>query len=395
MVRPPAARAHSPPDARPAAPRDRAGHRRRRSCAGCSSGSTWRPARRRRGERGTLEVLRQLQGFEAPANAWEPQLLARRIAGYDPAVARSAVPDRRGRLGPAVAASGDAEPPSTTASRHGRAPQAPASVIPTSVAPITFFVREDADWMPPAPADASADGDAGTRAARRAPCCRSLQRAGASFFADLVRGTQLLEVGSRGGAVGARRRRTRHRRRVRQPARAHRSAPARGPGIRPRRRGRATARDAGRCCTRPMPLDRRGAARARPAACCCGATASSSASCSRARSMLPTWRELLMTFRRLEDRGEVRGGRFVSGFIGEQFALPVAVESLRAARRGPASPAGRDAHRGRSAESGRRSSSRAIAWPPTPDASSRSGMASPKRATPARRVLRFQDSAAS
>jgi ATP-dependent Lhr-like helicase len=39
-----------------------------------------------------------------------------------------------------------------------------------------------------------------------------------------------------------------------------------------------------------------------------------------------------MTLRRLEDRGEVRGGRFVSGFLGEQFALPLAVESLRAQR---------------------------------------------------------------
>ena len=36
--------------------------------------------------------------------------------------------------------------------------------------------------------------------------------------------------------------------------------------------------------------------------------------------------------RRLEDRGEIRGGRFVSGFMGEQFALPIAVESLRAMR---------------------------------------------------------------
>jgi ATP-dependent Lhr-like helicase len=49
-------------------------------------------------------------------------------------------------------------------------------------------------------------------------------------------------------------------------------------------------------------------------------------------SILPKWRELLITLRRLEDRGEVRGGRFVSGFLGEQFALPLAVESLRAAR---------------------------------------------------------------
>jgi len=48
---------------------------------------------------------------------------------------------------------------------------------------------------------------------------------------------------------------------------------------------------------------------------------------------LPKWRELQVAFKRLEDRGEVRGGRFVSGFLGEQFALPVAVESLRATRK--------------------------------------------------------------
>ena len=54
-------------------------------------------------------------------------------------------------------------------------------------------------------------------------------------------------------------------------------------------------------------------------------------------SNLPKWRELLIAFRRLEDRGEVRGGRFVSGFLGEQFALPEAVESLRAMRNLPAS----------------------------------------------------------
>jgi ATP-dependent Lhr-like helicase len=53
-------------------------------------------------------------------------------------------------------------------------------------------------------------------------------------------------------------------------------------------------------------------------------------------TILPKWREVLITLRRLEDRGEVRGGRFVSGFLGEQFALPVAVESLRAQRNVPA-----------------------------------------------------------
>jgi ATP-dependent Lhr-like helicase len=50
-------------------------------------------------------------------------------------------------------------------------------------------------------------------------------------------------------------------------------------------------------------------------------------------SVLPRWRELLITMRRLEDRGEIRGGRFVSGFLGEQFALPMAVDSLRASRK--------------------------------------------------------------
>jgi ATP-dependent Lhr-like helicase len=49
-------------------------------------------------------------------------------------------------------------------------------------------------------------------------------------------------------------------------------------------------------------------------------------------TIVPRWRELLIALRRLEDRGEVRGGRFVSGFMGEQFALPMAVESLRAMR---------------------------------------------------------------
>ena len=50
-------------------------------------------------------------------------------------------------------------------------------------------------------------------------------------------------------------------------------------------------------------------------------------------SALPAWRYVLWCLRRLEARGEVRGGRFVDGFSGEQFALPEAVESLRRMRR--------------------------------------------------------------
>jgi ATP-dependent Lhr-like helicase len=50
-------------------------------------------------------------------------------------------------------------------------------------------------------------------------------------------------------------------------------------------------------------------------------------------SRLPAWRELAKVLRRLEARGEIRGGRFVSGFGGEQFALADAVGRLRAMRR--------------------------------------------------------------
>jgi ATP-dependent Lhr-like helicase len=55
----------------------------------------------------------------------------------------------------------------------------------------------------------------------------------------------------------------------------------------------------------------------------------------REAAWLPPWRELLRVYRRLESRGEIRGGRFVAGFSGEQFALPDAIGMLREIRRQP------------------------------------------------------------
>jgi len=55
----------------------------------------------------------------------------------------------------------------------------------------------------------------------------------------------------------------------------------------------------------------------------------------REAAWLPKWRDLLRVYRKLEARGEIRGGRFVTGFSGEQFALPEAVVALRAIRRRP------------------------------------------------------------
>jgi ATP-dependent Lhr-like helicase len=53
--------------------------------------------------------------------------------------------------------------------------------------------------------------------------------------------------------------------------------------------------------------------------------------------LAPPWRDLLVAYRRMEARGEIRGGRFVAGYVGEQFARPEAVDLLRHIRRSAAS----------------------------------------------------------
>jgi ATP-dependent Lhr-like helicase len=57
-------------------------------------------------------------------------------------------------------------------------------------------------------------------------------------------------------------------------------------------------------------------------------------------TLAPPWRELLQIYRRMEARGDIRGGRFVTGFVGEQFGRPEAVDLLRHLRRGAFSAAG-------------------------------------------------------
>src|SRR6202043_2527381 len=96
------------------------------------------------GERGTLEVLRQLQGFEIPANAWERQVLARRVVDYDPKwldqlCLTGAVGWGRLSPHPATLVTNNGTNNGTQSTRR--------RVIPTSVAPISFFIREEADWM--------------------------------------------------------------------------------------------------------------------------------------------------------------------------------------------------------------------------------------------------------
>ena len=57
-------------------------------------------------------------------------------------------------------------------------------------------------------------------------------------------------------------------------------------------------------------------------------------------SLVQSWRDLLVVYRKLELQGEVRGGRFVTGFTGEQFALPEAVDALRVLRKSGSANAG-------------------------------------------------------
>src|SRR5579859_3965968 len=158
------------------------------------------------GERGTMEVLQQLQGFEIPANAWERQVLARRVADYDPKwldqlCLTGAV--GWGRLSPHPATLDSGGPSDPNGPRQRR-------VIPTSVAPITFFVREEADWMSlrknphfsqspgevsHASSESKSDNSEGRGLSHGAQLVLEfLRERGASFFADIVRGTGKLKA---------------------------------------------------------------------------------------------------------------------------------------------------------------------------------------------------------
>jgi ATP-dependent Lhr-like helicase len=271
------------------------------------------------GEHGTLEVLKQLQGFEAPANAWERQILARRIANYDPKVLDHLCLTGAvgwGRLSPHPATLRE----QSLSNRR---------VIPTSVAPMAFFIREDADWMIQRHSAGAQDEPQGLSLAAR-DALNYLRQRGASFFADLERGTGKLksEVESAlwelvtAGMITADG--FDNIRALIDPKR--RSGQGRGHANRPRHSvGRWSLLYAGEAPDRSrvaestcwMLLNRYGVVFREMAA---------------RETIVPRWRELLIAFRRLEDRGQVRGGHFVSGFLGEQFALPIAVESLRAMR---------------------------------------------------------------
>jgi ATP-dependent Lhr-like helicase len=285
------------------------------------------PGTQVRGEHGTLEVIRQLQGFEIPASSWERFVLARRISDYDPAhldqlCLAGAV--GWGRLSPHPAT---LEATGNDLSGHENRRR----VIPTRVAPIAFFVREDADWM-----RAHHPGAEDSASWFLSPVAQAvlelLKQRGALFFPDMVRATGRLKAEVETGlwelvaaglvtADGFENLRA-----LVTP----KSASGSGPG-----KVRRPRHAPGRWSL----LHTEGADRDRSVESCCWMLLRRYGVVFRdllvRETNLPRWRELQIGYRRLEDRGEVRGGRFVDGFLGEQFALPVAVESLRAYRKLP------------------------------------------------------------
>jgi ATP-dependent Lhr-like helicase len=292
------------------------------------------------GRAGLLEVLGQLQGFEAAAGAWERELLPARVAGYDPAWLDT------------LCLSGEVT--------WGRLSGRDAAAAPNRTAPIALVRRRDLAWLL-----ASREGldDAQLSAAAR-DVLQFLREAGASFLDDIVHGAGHLRAEVEDGLwelVGAGRVTGDGFAGLRALVSASGGGSGRGRGH-GHGQGSARSRWYGRWA-------RRTGAAAQPAAAAHGsAGATGRWSALRpppnpphlrsdddtvealARQYLrrygvvlrevltrepaaPPWRDLLRALRRLEMRGEIRGGRMVAGFVGEQFALPEALEALRAIRR--------------------------------------------------------------
>ncbi len=291
------------------------------------------------GEEGVLTALEQLEGFEAPAIEWERALLSQRVSQYDRRWLDNLCLSGTvgwGRVSP--------HPAWSAASQQvGEGTARPRRVIPTNAAPITFYIRETAAWLPHALAAKSIDES--TLAQALSPNALRirgvLQHRGACFTNDLQRiaaldarevKNALWELATAGLAAAD----------GFDQLRAMMD-PRRKVSINPREGRRNLRTTAGRwslLTTEDHSFD----------TAIETARRADAAIESHARVLLrrygilfrdvlereataPRWRDLLGILRRLEGRGEIRGGRFVSGFGGEQYALPEAVESLRLQRR--------------------------------------------------------------
>src|SRR4051794_7809914 len=272
------------------------------------------PDHRVSGLEGLASVVAQLDGFELPAAAWESEVLSSRCEDYDPALLDTLCMTGRvawGRISARQRESGAGGPIKST--------------------PTALFLREHAgDWLAGSAA-VSAELSTYASAVRQV-----LERRGASFFHELVAGSGLIptqveqalaELAGAGlvtsdSFAGLRALITPSNKRkpLSGPRRRVRTAPY---GIESAGRwsllGRRSEEAESELYARTL-LQRYGVVFKRLLA---------------READPPAWRKLLMIYRRLEARGEIRGGRFVTGVSGEQFALPEAIGQLRSIRRLP------------------------------------------------------------
>ncbi len=280
------------------------------------------------GKRGVAHVIEQLQGLELPGPAWETSVLPARIENYDPADLEQLCLSGEvmwGRLWMGSA-------PREDEARGRRRP------APTRSAPLAFVLRESLpDLLDLIPA---LDDWIATLSPRAREVYEVLGARGASFLADIARHLKALpmqveealwELVATGlvagdGVAGLRTLLLPEQKRQPKPRALRAVNPAKR--LMPLGRwsqlrnvsGDSTNTDADVLATAQAKrlLGRYGVLFREL--------------CAREKVRV-SWRALLVALRRLEARGEIRGGRFVTSFVGEQFALPEAVEALRASRR--------------------------------------------------------------
>ncbi|MBN6111652.1 DEAD/DEAH box helicase [Xanthomonas bonasiae] len=278
------------------------------------------------GAEALASVLAQLEGFEAPAALWEADLLPARVRDYAPAWLDELCSAGRTlwtRLRPAAAGA-------VGAGGTGSLRSTPILLLPR---------RSAAQWSRLVPA-AAEPGTLGSRAQKVADY---LETHGASFFDEIADATRLLSTeleealaelvgagrihcdsyaGLRALLVPASKRPS-------ALARRRRRVPLYGIQDAGRWALLRVAADAGDAAARGEALEHLARTLLRRYGVICWRLLE------REAAWLPPWRELLRVCQRLEARGEIRGGRFISGLSGEQFALPEAIGLLRQVRRQP------------------------------------------------------------
>jgi ATP-dependent Lhr-like helicase len=282
------------------------------------------PEARLRGPDGLAAALEQLDGFEAPASAWESDLLAGRVSDYEPSwldalcLSGRAVWARRSRPAGAATVVGGVV-------LGGPVRSTPVALASRASLGAWLAIGGATEPRPTSPAAARV--------------LEVLAASGASFFDALRAATGLVAAeleGALGELVSARRVSSDGFGGLRGLI-----APARRNGTRARRRreGALGMAAAGRWSLLPCDAGDTGASEVERVEIVARALLRRWGVVFRKllerEAELPPWRDLLRVYRRLEARGEVRGGRFVAGPSGEQYALSEAVGLLRAVKRKP------------------------------------------------------------